>query len=463
MLTIAAIEALLSDTASRGHAFSELFVEDKAERELNYEKQALAGAQTMHSRGAGLRLIRDHHVIYTYTNDVSEPGLKQLADQALALLQIVGSATPSDQAVTLQEIHGKAGSNPMQRELAEIGNRRKLDVLREIDAAVRSAGVPLLSHGVTYYETDQRVWIANSEGTLAKDRRVNTRARLHYTVGDTEGALYEWADFIQPAGLDTWQSEEYIAFFQNQLKTAYETLRAEPLKPGRMPVVLAAGSCGVLWHECCGHTLEAAAIASGHSDFIGKRDTVVASPKVTIVDDGTLPGLYGSSCFDDEGKLRQRNVLIEKGVLKGYLCDRVHGRQIGLESNGCGRRQDYTFAPTSRMSNTYLAPGCDDEEEMIRSLGEGLLVTQLGGGSGGPIFSLACSRAYLIKNGQIDRPVKNCMLTGRGIDVMKKIDRVGANIKTEYGSFCGASSGLVPTTAFQPQVRISEMIIGGEA
>ena len=138
---------------------------------------------------------------------------------------------------------------------------------------------------------------------------------------------------------------------------------------------------------------------------------MVASPKVTIVDDGTLPGLYGSSCFDDEGKLRQRNVLIEKGVLKGYLCDRVHGRQIGLESNGCGRRQDYTFAPTSRMSNTYLAPGCDDEEEMIRSLGEGLLVTQLGGGSGGPIFSLACSRAYLIKNGQIDRPVKNCMLT----------------------------------------------------
>src|SRR5699024_6153540 len=107
--------------------------------------------------------------------------------------------------------------------------------------------------------------------------------------------------------------------------------------------------------------------------------------------------------------------------------------------------------------------GCDDEEEMIRSLGEGLLVTQLGGGSGGPIFSLACSRAYLIKNGQIDRPVKNCMLTGRGIDVMKKIDRVGANIETEYGSFCGASSGLVPTTAFQPQVRISEMIIGGEA
>ena len=156
----------------------------------------------------------------------------------------------------------------------------------------------------------------------------------------------------------------------------------------------------------------------------------------------------------------QRNVLIENGILKGYMCDRYHGGLIGMASTGSGRRQNYTYAPTARMTNTMLAEGADDEDEMIRSVPDGLFVTSIGGGFGGAQFSLAVQEGYWIKNGQLDRPVKNLMLTGSGIDVIKRIDRVGRKIEMEGGGFCGAASGLVPTTTPQPMCRISEMAIG---
>jgi TldD protein len=224
--------------------------------------------------------------------------------------------------------------------------------------------------------------------------------------------------------------------------------------------VLAAGDCGTLWHESCGHSLEAVAIAAGSSAFAGKIGEKVASEKVTLIDDGTLTGQYGSGAIDDEGHVRQRNVLIENGILKGYLCDRYHGKLIGMESTGSGRRQNYTYAPAARMTNTLLAEGTDEEEEMIRSVDNGLYVQSIGGGYGGSQFSLAVQEGFWIKNGKIDRQVKNLMLTGNGIDVIKRIDRVGRHLQLESGAFCGAVSGLVPTTTPQPMCRISAMSVG---
>ncbi len=453
------MQQILEYTQAKGAGFSELFLEDRSDQEAQCEQQRIQGVKSLRTYGAGLRLLQGTEEIYTYSNDVSLKGLMTLADEALALLS--DRSQSASRGKRLKSAVG-VNPNPVRRKLNESGISKKIKIAKAAERIAMSAGVPLLTHRVTYSDTDQRVWIANSEGVLAEDRRVNTRARVYYTVGDEKGGLYEWADFVKPSGMEAWETDEWEIFIRERLRSSYVSLKAEPLNSGSMPVVLEAGDCGALWHECCGHTLEAAAIAAGSSDFIGKIGHQVASSKVTLIDDGTLPGLYGSSAFDDEGRLRQRNVLIEEGVLKNYLCDRRHGQMIGMESNGCGRRQDYTYAPTSRMSNTYLAPGTDDEEEMIRSLGEGLYVKRLGGGSGGQIFSLICREAYLIKNGQIDRPVRNCMLTGNGLEIMKKIDRVGSKIETEYGSFCGAASGLVNVTSFQPRVRIAEMVVGGE-
>lgn len=460
MITQQEMQQIIDYTVSRGAEFCELFLEDRMDQELRCAKQNVQAVKNVRVYGAGLRLINGLESVYTYTNDVTLRGLLDLAEEALSL---AGSrAASGTKSAALSASAAAYNPNPVQCEPDQAPLRQKVQIVKAVDAAAASAGVPLLGHQVVYSDTDQRIWIANSEGILAQDRRVNTRARVYYTVGDGRSSLYEWADYVKPCGMEAWESDEPQQYFRRQLRSSYTSMKAEPIKACTLPVVMAAGSCGALWHECCGHTLEAAAIADGNSDFIGKIGQRVASSRVTLIDDGTLPGLYGSSCYDDEGHPRQRNVLIENGILKTYLCDRLQGRRIGRESNGCGRRQDYTFAPTSRMSNTFLAPGTDDEEEMIRSLGEGLYVKRLGGGSGGAIFSLVCAEAYLIRNGQISRPVRNCMLTGRGMDIMQKIDRVGSRLETEYGSYCGASSGLVPTTAFQPAVRISEMTIGGE-
>jgi len=236
--------------------------------------------------------------------------------------------------------------------------------------------------------------------------------------------------------------------------------KADTMKPGVMPVVLEAGACGTLWHECCGHTLEATAIASRNSFFVDKLGEKIASDKVTLLDDGTMKNHYGTDAIDDEGHPKQKNILIEKGILKSYMVDRLHGRMIGMESTGNGRRQNYTYAPVARMTNTYLAPGNDEETEIIRSVAEGLYVKSLGGGFGGTQFSIQVNEGFLIKNGQLGKQVKNIMLTGSGAKIMHKIDRVGKTLGFEGGSFCGASSGLVPVTAMQPMVRISEMAVG---
>lgn len=336
-------------------------------------------------------------------------------------------------------------------------------MLLKADKAARSTKVNVRSLNLNYFDTDQRVWVANTEGLYTTDRRVTTRMRMQAVVADGESAYGTWDDYTKPSGFEAYDDEiAYTGFAKDMVQRADKIRTAGSISPCTVPVVLAAGGCGTLWHESCGHSLEAIAIAHKSSAFVDKIGEKVASDKVTLVDDGTIPGQYGSAAIDDEGHPMQRNVLIENGVLKSYMCDRYYGKLLGMESTGSGRRQNYTYAPVSRMTNTCLAEGSDDEEEMIRGVNNGLFVESIGGGFGGMQFSLEVKEGFLIKNGQIDydHQVKNIMLTGNGIDVIKRIDRVGKKIKYEKGGFCGASSGLIPTTTPQPMVRISHMSIG---
>ena len=337
-------------------------------------------------------------------------------------------------------------------------------MLEEVDKAARGTGVRVPRLAADYFDTDQNIVIANSEGLLTGERRVTSRVRLQVTVEEGGRSFFNWEDYTRPQGFEAFREQNALAdFASDMVLRTRDTMNAGSVPSCTVPVILEAGSCGTLWHESCGHALEASAIAARRSAFVDKIGQKVASDKVTLIDDGTIPGLYGSSAIDDEGHPRQRNILIENGILKQYMCDRYHGRLIGMDSNGCGRRQNYTFAPTSRMSNTFLAAGEDDDDEMIRSVPEGLYVRRIGGGTGGMQFSLEVREGFWIRNGQIDRQVSGLMLTGSGIDVIKRIDRVGRTlIHEKNGGFCGAASGLIPTTTSQPRVRISEMAIGGE-
>lgn len=448
---------VLTRALDLGAEFAELFLEDREETNIPYSSGRVEAVKSLRIYGAGLQLMNGMQRVYVYTNDTSEPSLFKLVEKAAEMLSEKRKAGIVGLTLREERFHNPC---PVMLYPNEVTNQEKIRTLIAAEKAAKSAGPALRSLSMNYYDTDQRVLVANTEGLLTRDRRVTTRVRISPVVENEKGIYGGFEEFTHAKGFEAFQEENYPEFAREGVIKADNILRADTIKPCTVPVVLAAGGCGTLWHESCGHSLEAVAIAAGSSAFVGKIGEKVASDKVTLVDDGTIPGQYGSGAIDDEGHPRQRNVLIENGVLKGYLCDRYYGRLIGMESTGSGRRQNYTYAPVARMTNTLLAEGTDDEEEMIRSVDEGLYVKSIGGGYGGSQFSLAVQEGFWIKNGQLDRQVKNIMLTGSGIDVIKKIDRVGRHLEYEGGGFCGAGSGLVPTTTPQPMCRISSMAIG---
>lgn len=451
-------ERVLEKAMHLGAAFAELFLEDREETNIPYQSGNIQGVKSLRIHGAGLHLINGKQRVYVYTNNTSEEALMKLVRKGCQMLEEKKKAGISSLVLTENRYHNPC---PVEIYPGTVSNGEKVRVLLMAEKAAKGAGPQIRSLSMNYFDTDQRVMVANTEGVFAQDRRVTTRVRISPLVENEKGTYGCFQEFTKAQGFEAFREEEaYADFARDAVWKMDGILRADTVKPCVVPVVLAAGGCGTLWHESCGHSLEAVAIAAGSSAFAGKIGEQVASEKVTLIDDGTLPGQYGSGAIDDEGHKRQRNVLIENGVLKGYLCDRYYGGLIGMESTGSGRRQNYTYAPAARMTNTFIAEGTDDEEEMIRSVEEGLYVKSIGGGYGGSQFSLAVQEGFWIKHGKIDRQVKNLMLTGNGIDVIKRIDRVGRRMEFEGGGFCGAISGLVPTTTPQPMCRISQMAIG---
>ena len=230
-----------------------------------------------------------------------------------------------------------------------------------------------------------------------------------------------------------------------------------------MPVVIDNGFGGVIFHEACGHGLEATAVARNASVFAGKMGQLIASPLVTAIDDGTIPNGWGSAEMDDEGTPTARNILIQDGILTSYMVDRLNGRRMGAAITGSARRQDYRYAPTSRMTNTFIANGKSDPADIIANTEYGLYAKQMGGGSVDPAtgsFNFAVLEGYMIRNGKIAEPVRGATLIGKGYEVLRDIDMVGNNLKRAQG-MCGSKSGSVPTDVGQPMIRVSSMTVGG--
>ena len=240
-------------------------------------------------------------------------------------------------------------------------------------------------------------------------------------------------------------------------------LHAPVCPAGMMPVCIDNGFGGVIFHEACGHSLEATSVATGASEFSGKLGQQIAAPCVTALDDGTIPNEWGSENIDDEGTPTTRLVLIENGILKNYMIDRLNSRRMQMPITGSGRRQDYSYAPTSRMRNTYIAAGNDDDAEMIATMGDGLYAKSMGGGSVNPAtgeFNFSVREAYIVKDGKIDHPVRGASLIGRGSELLTRIDRVGKHMTMAQG-MCGSLSGSVPTNVGQPMIRVSAITVGG--
>ena len=454
--------AFILERAIKGGAgFAELYFEDRDELSIKFN-QNVKGITKTHIYGAGLYLISGLQTVYSYTNDTSIESLKSLCDKSVKLL-LQKQETKDNPTIPQFILKDIVDPNPVIEFPSSIQYQDKIKLLLEVNKACNGLYNEIINLDLTYFDTDQKVVIVNSRGLLAEDRRVTSRVRLFPTLTSPDDSISYFTDFTRPAGFEVFKDGSYIGYAQKILKDMRENLYADTAPGGVMPVILEGGGCtGTFFHEACGHQFESQTIVN-KGIFADKIGTKVASDKVTLIDDGTMPNSYGSSKFDDEGNPRRKNILIENGIMKSYLCDRIGALRLNTECTGSGRRQGYSFSPAARMSNTYLDKGNDDPDEMISSLPSGLFVTKMGGGSGGEEFTLAAQTAFIVKNGKIDKQVKGAMLLGKGVETMQKIDRVGNTlIKEDGGGFCGSISGLLPTTTSGARMRVTEMLIGGK-
>lgn len=450
--------AVIAEALKTGGDFAEIFLEDR----LNNNIQMLSGkVESVNSRrlhGAGVRVFSGFQGIYVYTNDTSLEGLLDCARRAASAVQSGDYYTAKDLVWT-----DSANIHAIREMPNQVNAARKVAKMKEAQAVLKEEAE--IAQGIIgYMDSVQRVWIANSEGLFTGDTRVYSRFNV---AAIASNGTENQTGSASPGGMQGFEIFDTKIDPQALAKEAAQQARTmlhAPMCPaGVMPVVIDNGFGGVIFHEACGHSLEATSVAVGNSEFCGKLGQKIAADCVTAIDDGTIPNEWGSLNIDDEGTPTTKLVLIENGVLKNYMIDKLNARRMQMPITGSGRRQGYMFAPTSRMRNTYIAAGNDDNDEIIASMGDGLYARKMGGGSVEPTtgkFNFAVAEGYLVKDGKIDHPVRGASLIGRGSEILLKIDRVGRNMQMAQG-MCGSISGSIPTNVGQPMIRVSSMTVGG--
>ncbi len=449
-------EKYLNLAMSTGADFAEMYFEKKINRNYNLLDSKLDRIDSGNSIGLGIRITKGKESYYASTNNLDSNNIEETIKNMLKNI-------PEEKAkkVDLSDLVDKTKKVSISHD--EYPVEKKKELLYEIDKIARDSSTLINQVGATIIETDSSFTLANSDGKYIKSNSVLTRLMTTvYAERDGEKQR-ETVDIAGGKGyelLDDYNVEEETLKVS---KTAVEKLDAVDFKGGELPVVIAPGFGAVIFHEACGHGLEATAVAphlSVFSDDFGKK---VATEKVTLIDDGTIPGAWGSSTVDDEGNDTKKNILIENGILKSYLVDDFNSKEMKMKSNGCGRRQNYKYATTSRMSNTYLAPGNDKVEDMIKSIKLGVFCEKLSGGSVNPAtgdFNFAVDTARLIENGELKQMLKGITLIGNSKDILKNVEMVSDDLKISAG-YCGSKSGTIPVTIGQPTIKVSKILVGG--
>ena len=448
-------EKILDYILSHGGDFGEVFYEDTSFTKLRMTGKEIETVSAGNETGTGIRIFQNGASLYFYTEGGEEETLfRLLKENWKGGKPQVGTFGFASQG---RKYYG-------DQDLRQAGLPEKAALAERCNLAGLSVSDRISRMSTLYTGMDQQVFIANTEGLCARDRRNKTRLYIAATAkdGGSTGNSY-----IGPGAMRGFEYYEMIRpedWAKKAAEGALNMLHAAPCPTGRMPVVIANGFGGLFFHEACGHSLEASAVADGASEFSGLLGRRVATDKVTLIDDGSMEGEWGSLHMDDEGNPTRRNVLIEKGILKGYMVDRFNGMKLGMEPTGSARRQNYRFMPTSRMTNTYIAPGEDSLEDMIASVERGIYVKSINAGSVNPetgAFNFNTAETYLIENGRIVKPVHGATLIGTGGDILKRVEMVGSDFELRQG-FCYAASGAIYIGAGQPSVKISEMTVGGD-
>ncbi|MGH9108047.1 MAG: TldD/PmbA family protein [Acidimicrobiales bacterium] len=454
------VERVLGAALARGGNMAELFVEDRQTSGAYLDDRRVEELSSGRQRGAGIRVVVGETTGFAHTADLSEAGLLAAAAAASAVARQGGGGVRPAPLPARRPASPRAAVLP-----GSVAKGAKLELLARADDAARSAGRAVTQVQAGYADSRRRVLVASSEGVHSEDDQVRTRYHVSCVATGDTGMQTGYESVARTVGFELFDEVDVEEVAGLAARRALSKLTARPAPSGEVPVVLAGGSGGILFHEACGHGLEADHIVKDASVYTGRIGEQVASPLVTLVDDGTVAGEWGNYAVDDEGRPAARNVLIDHGVLTGYLWDWLRARKEGRRSSGNGRRQSYQHLPMVRMTNTFLLPGDEDPGEIVAQTPHGVYVAKLGGGQVNTAtgdFVFGTTEAYLIEDGRITAPLRDANLIGNGPEVLRRIDAVAGDFAMTPGT-CGKDGQSVPVGCGQATLRITGVTVGGTA
>ncbi len=455
------LSRVLAEAAKTGGDFAEVFAEDRVNSSALLDDGRIEELTSGRERGAGIRVISGDTTGFAHTADLSEAGLMAAASAAAAAARGGGGGI---KVVALTD-RSRPRPHVVLQSPIDIPKSRKVELLLRGDAAARAAGSAIRQVTVGYGDARRRILVANTDGVLATDEVVRTRLMVQaVALGDT-GMQTGYDVAAKTIGWELFDEYDIEEIAARASQRALTKLSARPAPSGKVTIVLNKGAGGTMFHEACGHGLEADLVAKDTSVFRGKVGQRVAAKGVTIVDDGSYAREWGTSAIDDEGNPTKRNILIEDGILTDYMWDLRHAKKEAHIPSGNGRRQSYQFLPIVRMTNTYLLEGDEAPEAIIAGTKSGVYCAKLGGGqvntaTGDFVFGMV--EAYLIENGEITEPLRDANLIGNGPEVLQAIDAIGNDFATGVGT-CGKDGQGVPVSDGNPTLRVQGITVGGTA
>ncbi len=450
--------AVLKKALSSGGEFAEIFIERSSPFSIVCEDSKIEKVVSGFDHGAGVRLIFGQRTAYAYTNELTTESLLEIADAVRQAASKGARGAVVDLTRKRPRRDFSVLTNPR-----DVETSRKVDIVLNANKIATSIDRRIRQALVTYREQCQQVLIANSDGVLAEDERNYLTALVHVVAADGTVVQTGYEPVGGNSGMELFDRTPLDQAAETAVKRAVMMLTARKAPAGRMPVVLSSEAGGTMIHEAVGHGLEADLAQSGLSVYSNRIGDRIASSLVTVVDDATIAGKRGSFRFDDEGVDAEKTVLVDKGILKTFMYDRLTAMKDGARSTGNGRRESYKHRPIPRMTNTMIAPGNAEPGDILKGTPQGLFVKKMGGGQVNTVngdFVFEVSEGYLIENGMIGEPVRGATLTGNGPQVLLSIDQVGSDLGFSIGT-CGKDGQGSPVSDAQPTLRIPEITIGG--
>ncbi|MYH00893.1 MAG: TldD/PmbA family protein [Acidimicrobiaceae bacterium] len=462
MLEAELVNRTLSVAMRTGADFAEIFAEDRRSSSAILDDGRVEEVVSGRDRGAGIRVVVGETTGFAHTADLTETGLAAAAGAAAAAARQSGGARRVVEVSSLDVPRPLTVRVPPE----DVPKSTKVALLTAADAAARSTGSAITQVSARYGDGRRRILVADSDGLFTSDDQVRTLFSVSCVATGDTGMQTGRESAGRTAGFELFDLYDVEEMARRAAQRALTKLTARPAPSGEMPVVVGPGGGGVLFHEACGHGLEADLVAKSASVFAGRIGETVAAPMVTLIDDGTMAGEWGHYGIDDEGKPAARNVLIADGVLTDYMWDRLRARKEGRASSGNGRRQSYQHLPMVRMTNTYIDNGDAEPDDIVADTSHGVYVAQLGGGqvntaTGDFVFGM--TEAYLIENGRITAPIREGNLIGNGPDVLTRIDALGNDFAMGSPGTCGKDGQGVPVGDGTPTLRVTALTVGGTA